>query len=186
VEARNAIGPSAVAIKLTAPLADQVLIKHCMQLLAQVLPALHQPDQSLENVMAQMAAAVVQNTNDNRVAREEKVARDQMPKLPSEKYTLTLGILQEYLETADERDLPQLWCNWANCKICQEFQVLAEQLQTYTCSPEAYSACTPIVTSKLVQDLLNFIFVGASMMISRLDCSLSLSQKVRPNTDRLI
>ncbi len=69
VGARNVIGPSVIAMELTAPLADQVLIKHRMQLLAQVLPALYQPDQSLENVMAQMAAAVVQNTNDNRVAR---------------------------------------------------------------------------------------------------------------------
>jgi hypothetical protein len=163
VGARNVIGPSVVAMELMAPLADQVLIKHRMQLLAQVLPALYQPDQSLENVLAQMAAAVVQNTNDNWVAREEKAAQDQTPKLPSEKYTLTLGILQEYLEIADERDLPQLWHNWANCKKRQEFQVLAEQLQAYTCSPEAYSANTPIVTSKLVQDLQNFIFVGDSM-----------------------
>jgi hypothetical protein len=49
-----------------------------------------------------MAVAVTQSTNDTRQAREEKKARAQEPKLPSEKFTVTLGILQEYLEEADE------------------------------------------------------------------------------------
>jgi len=86
-----------------------------------------------------------------------------MPKLPSEKYTVTLNILLEYLEIADEQQLPKLWHNWSNCTKKQEFQVLTELLQAYTRSPEAFSYTLPVVTAKLIQDLQNFHFVSESM-----------------------
>jgi hypothetical protein len=86
-----------------------------------------------------------------------------MPKLPSDKYTVTLNILLEYLEIADEQQLPKLWHNWSNCTEKQEFQVLTELLQAYTHSPEAFTSTPPVVTAKLIQDLKNFLFVSESI-----------------------
>jgi hypothetical protein len=86
-----------------------------------------------------------------------------MPKLPSDKYTVTLNILLEYLEIADEQQLPKLWHNWSNCNEKQEFQVLTELIQAYTHSPEAFTSTPPVVTTKLIQDLQNFLFVSESM-----------------------
>jgi hypothetical protein len=48
-----------------------------------------------------MAAAVTQNTNDTRLAREEKAAHRNEPKLPSDRFTVTLNILQEYGAAAE-------------------------------------------------------------------------------------
>jgi hypothetical protein len=112
----NVIGPTTAIITLQVPIVDQDLIHHRQTLQKQVLPGLFQPAENLEMAITQMAAAVTQNTNDNRQAREEKLARSTEPKLPSEKFTVTLNILLEYLETADEANLPSLWHNWANCK----------------------------------------------------------------------
>jgi hypothetical protein len=142
---------------------DQALINHRAQILKQLLPALSQTVETLEHALSQMAAAVLQNTNNNRLARDEKLAREQTPKLPSDKYTFTLNILLEYLEIADEQQLPKLWHNWSNCTKKQEFQVLTELLQAYTCSPEAFTSTPPVVTAKLIQDLQNFLFVSESM-----------------------
>ncbi len=85
--ANNGTGPSAVLLELQAPLVDQALIAHRLNLLKQVLPALYQPAETLETALAQMVAGVVQNTNDSRVVREEKHARDLAPKLPSKNTT---------------------------------------------------------------------------------------------------
>jgi hypothetical protein len=109
-----------------------------------------------------MAAAVTQNTNDHRLAREEKAARRAEPKLPSDRFTVTLNILQEYLQVADEMSLPPLWNKLANCTKRQEFNVLSELLQAYARGPEAFSSCAPIANSKLTQDLINFVFVSDS------------------------
>jgi hypothetical protein len=68
--------------------------------------------------------------------------------------------LQEFLQIADERELPPLWHQWANYTKRQEFVVLTEQLQVYARSNEAFSTCSPIASAKLVQDLLQFNFVG--------------------------
>jgi hypothetical protein len=76
----------------------------------------------------QMAVAVRHNTNDTRLALEEKVAQAAAQKLPSKKITIMLPILQEYLNIADECKLPELWHQWANCKKKQEFSVLTENL----------------------------------------------------------
>ncbi len=65
-----------------------------------MLPSLYKPAETLETALAQMAAAVVRNTNDSKLAREEKLARDQVPKLPSEMYNV--AILQEYIQIPDK------------------------------------------------------------------------------------
>jgi hypothetical protein len=49
-----------------------------------------------------MALAVTQNTNDNKVACDEKNRRELEPKLPSEKFSVLLVILLEYLQVQDE------------------------------------------------------------------------------------
>jgi hypothetical protein len=153
-------GPTAATIDLVVPLADGNLINHRTRLLKQVLPGLYTPPESLERAITQMAVAVTQSTNDTRLAREEKAARAAEPKLPSEKFSVTITILQEFLQIADERELPPLWHQWANYTKRQEFVVLTEQLQVYARSNEAFSTCSPIASAKLVQDLLQFNFVG--------------------------
>jgi hypothetical protein len=107
-------GPSRLVVDLIAPLADATLLQHRSKLLNQVLPGLFQPSTSVEHAITQMAVAVTQQTNDTRQAREQKLADAAAPKLPSDKFTLTLGILQEYLEIPDEQNLPPLWHQWAN------------------------------------------------------------------------
>jgi hypothetical protein len=74
-----------------------------------------------------------------------------------------LPVLQQYLNTADERSLPELWHLWANHSKKQEFNVLPETLQAYARSLNAFSASAPVVTLKLVQDLLSFTFVGDTL-----------------------
>jgi hypothetical protein len=76
----------AITISLSVPMADAVLISHQMSLLNQALPDLKKPPQTLELAISQMAAAVTQNTNDNRIARDERDLREQEPKLPSQKF----------------------------------------------------------------------------------------------------
>jgi hypothetical protein len=153
-------GPTSATIDLVVPLADGNLINHRTRLLRQVLPGLYTPPESFERAITQMAVAVTQSTNDACLAREEKAARAAEPKLPSEKYSVTITILQEYLQIADERELPPLWHQWANCTKRQEYLVLMEQLQVYARSNEAFLTCYPIASAKLVQDLLQFTFVG--------------------------
>jgi hypothetical protein len=160
---QNPAAPSAVVLELTIPLVDELLITHRTNLLKQILPALHKPQESFEMALTQMAAAVLQNTNETRIARDEKLARAEAPKLPSDKYTGTINILLEYLQIPDERNLPQLWHRWANCPKRQEFQVLSDVLYSYTRTPEAFNTCAPVVNSKLLQDLQAFTFVGDSM-----------------------
>jgi hypothetical protein len=155
-------GSTPAVTALQVPLADGDLIHHRTRLLQQVLPGLYQPADTLERAITQIAVAVAQNTNDNRQACAEKVARSASPKLPSEKFTATIGILQDFLLTPNEADLPALWHHWANCTKRQEFNVLSEQLHAYTRSQDAFGSCAPIASVKLVQDLLSFTFIGES------------------------
>ncbi len=158
----NAVGPSSLAIELEVPLADADLINHRMRLQRLALPGLYQAPETLERAITQMAAAVTLNTNENRTAREQKATRQQEPKLPSDRFTVTLGILQGFLEVEDEANLPPLWHQWANSTKKQDFNVFTELLQAYSRGPEAFSSCAPIASAKLVQDLLNFTFVSES------------------------
>jgi hypothetical protein len=110
--------------------------------------------------LSQMAMALIHQTNDVHMTREQKAASDAEPKLPSNKFSITLPVLLEYLQTADERDLPTLWHKWENGKKCEEFQILHCTLDAFARSPTALSTAVPVVSAKLVQDLLNFTFVG--------------------------
>jgi hypothetical protein len=156
-------GPTTAALPLQVPLADQDLLAHRQRLQRQALTGLYQPAKTLELALTQMAAAVTHNTNDNRLAREEKAARAAEPKLPSDKFTITLNILQEYLETPDENNLPPLWHRWANGTKKQEFTILSDQLGAYARGAEAFSTTVPVVNVRLVQDLLSFTFVGDTL-----------------------
>jgi len=131
-------GPPTCALTLTVPMADQYFINNRMTLLKQVLPALDKPSDSLELAITQMAAAVTHSTNDARLNQEQKEAQENTPKLPSDKFTIMLPVLQQYLNTADECNLPELWHVWANCSKTQEFNVLSETLQAYARSPNAF------------------------------------------------
>jgi hypothetical protein len=67
------------------------------------------------------------------------------------------------LEIVDKHQSPPLWHQWANSTKRQEVNVLNEALQAYTRGPDAFSTCAPVVTPKLVQDQLNFVFMGESL-----------------------
>ncbi len=73
------------------------------------------PPQSLETALSHMATALLTQTNDNRLIRDQKAAEDLEPKLPSKRFSVTLPVLLEYLQIADERQLPDVWHKWANC-----------------------------------------------------------------------
>jgi hypothetical protein len=156
------MGDPSVAFPLNTPPADEELLTQRLQFLHQLLPGLTAPPQSLETALTQMAAAIVTQTNDSRLVREQRAATELEPKLPSEKFTVTLPILLEYLQVADERHLPSLWHQWANCKKRQEFQVLRDALDAFARGPTAFISTVPVVTAKLVQDLLSFNFVSDS------------------------
>jgi len=160
---RNVVGPSTLNVTLNAPIADGVLINHRLNLLRQVLPALFRPSNPFEAAITQMAVAVTENTNDNRVAREQKAAAATAPKLPSDKFGVTLPMLLEYLNIADEGNLPDLWHKLAECTKRQEFHVICEQLQLYARSPQAFTTSLPVVSAKLAQDIINFNFVGDTL-----------------------
>jgi hypothetical protein len=157
------IGEPALAIVLQSPPADDLLLTHQHNLLNQVLPGLKAPPQSLEAALTQMATAIVAQTNDSRIAREYKEAIALEPKLPSDRFTVTLPVLMEYLQIDDERNLPTIWHSWANCSKRQESQVLRDALDAYARSEDAYSSTVPIITARLTQDLLAFNFVGQSV-----------------------
>jgi hypothetical protein len=109
-----------------------------------------------------MAAALVTQTNDDRINREHKAAREAAPKLPSDRFNVTLPVLLDLLQIPSEDDLPPIWHRWANCTKKQEVQVLWDSLDAYARSPDAFSPGVPIITLRLVQDLLSFNFMGQS------------------------
>jgi hypothetical protein len=158
----QALYPTSLCIMLTVPIADHHLMNHCMTMLKQALPYLNQPKETLELAITQMAAVVTHNTNEQRLARDEHDAKEKAPKLPSYKFNHTIVILLEFLQIADEANLPLIWHDWANCMTRQELQILTERLLTFTRSTEAFSTCAPVVLPKLIQDLLNFVFVSDS------------------------
>jgi len=159
----NNLTASRLDLTLTAPIADDVLIKHRLLLLKQVLPILFRPANPYEAAITQMAVAVTENTNHSRLAREQKAATAAAPKLPSDKFGLTLPLLLEYLEIPEEQNLPELWHQLANCTKRQEFFVLSDQIQVYSRSPHAFNTSIPVVFAKLVQDILSFQFVSKTL-----------------------
>jgi hypothetical protein len=156
----NEMGNPDLAIALCSPPADEKLLTHRTQLLHQALPGLAAPPESLEVALSQIASALIYQTNETRMTEEQRAAAELEPKLPSEKFTVTLPVLLEYLQIADDRELPPLWHKWSNCTKRQEFQVLRETLEAFARWPTAFMSTVPLVTAKLVQDLLNFNFMG--------------------------
>jgi hypothetical protein len=156
------IGPPAIVVPLISPPADEHLLDQGNQILNSALPALRSPPQNLENALSQMAVALIAQTNDNRIARDQRAMQEAEPKLPSEQFTVTLPVLLDILQLQSELNLPPLWHRWANCTKRQEVQVLQDSLDAYARSAEAFSQAVPIVTIRLVQDLLAFKFMGQS------------------------
>jgi hypothetical protein len=74
-----------------------------------------------------------------------------------------LPVLLDYLHIEDERKLPSIWHEWANCSKKQEFQVLRETLEAFARSPQAFLPTVPVVTAKMTQDFLTFAFAGDSI-----------------------
>lgn len=97
------MGNPLVDKRITAPPADEVLLAHCHAILHQALPGLAAPPQTLEIVLTQMVTALIAQMNDTRQAREQKLADDQEPKLPSTCFTVTLlvfnGVLTNQRQT---------------------------------------------------------------------------------------
>jgi len=157
-------GPTTAVLNFQVPLADQDLIAHRQRLQRQVLPGLYQPAETLELALTQMAAAVTQNTNESQIAREEKAARAADPKLPSDKFTITLNIFLEYLGIADKNNLPPLWgIGGQTAPKKKEFAILSDQLYAYARGPDAFVPSAPVFSVRLVQDLLSFTFVGDTL-----------------------
>jgi hypothetical protein len=155
-------GPPLIAIPLVSPVADKDLLNQRAALLKQALPGLGQPTVGLESALLQMAQAVVMQTNDQRLVRDAKAAEALQPTLSSTKFKNTLPILMEYLQVQDEQELPTLWHQWANSTKRQEFSMLQELLDTYSHGVEFFYSMAPVVSAKLVQDLLSFTFIGDS------------------------
>jgi hypothetical protein len=156
------MGPPATASPLYSPPADAALLQHRQNILYQALPQLNAPPVSLETALNQMAAALIVQTNDARATREQKQAQDMEPKLPSSQFTVTLPVLLEYLQIDNELSPPTIWHSWANCTKRQETQVLRDALDAFSRSADAFSTSVPLVTTRLVQDMLSFQFLGQS------------------------
>jgi hypothetical protein len=133
-----------------------------MSLLKTALPGINQPPGGLEAALMQMASAIAAQTNDQRAAREHKQAVDLQPTLPSAKFQNTLPILLDLLQVPDEVELPPLWHQLANATKRQEFGTVKEMLEGFARGPETFYYLAPVVSNKLVQDLVTFTFVGDS------------------------
>jgi hypothetical protein len=178
------MGPAANYIRLITPMADRDLLTHAAERLHQYLPSQRQepphppPAQAtvqaqqlqttvgagVENALTQVAQALVLQVNATQAAQEAKLIAEATPKLPSqsEKFKHTLHILLALLKINEERTLPGLWQQWANCPKKQEFVILRDLLDNYARGPSRFSHFSPVVTIKLVQDLSTFDFVGIS------------------------
>ena len=152
------LGPPATAINIITPLADATLLEHRALALAAALPGRGQMGATMETALLSLAQSVVAQTNDARIAREANAAAQEQPALPSAKYKNTIGILLEYLQIQDERNLPQLWHQWANSDKKQEHTILKELLDACARLPTSFSTQTPVITPKLLQDLRSFTF----------------------------
>jgi len=172
-------GHPANAIVMTSPTADQDLLTFNAERVHQLLPALRNalplspigglgqptsPNQNVEQALTQVAQALVLQANTAQAAQEARLIADATPKLPSQsdKFKHTVHILQALLNNQDERLLPGLWQQWANCPKKQEFIILRDLLDNYARGPSKFSNYSPVVTIKLVQDLTTFDFIGIS------------------------
>jgi hypothetical protein len=109
-----------------------------------------------------MATAIVRQTDEARIARETKEIEHETPKPPSavDKFKHTIHILLRLINVDDEDDLPILWHEWVNCGKKQELAVLRDLLDSYAQGPSRFLAKSPIITPKIIQDLVTFTFIG--------------------------
>jgi len=101
------MGNPLVDKRITAPPADEVLLAHCHAILHQAPPGLAAPPQTLEIVLTQMVTVLIAQMNDTRQAREQKLADDQEPKLPSTCFTVTLPVFNGVL--TNQRQTGTTW-----------------------------------------------------------------------------
>jgi hypothetical protein len=127
-----------------------------------LLPGLLHLSDGKENALTTMATAIVQQTYKARTTRETKQLEDETPKLPStvDKFKHTLHILLRLLNLDDEEALPLLWHEWANCGKKQELAILKDLLDNYAQSPDHFLTKPPVITPKLIQELIAFNFIG--------------------------
>jgi hypothetical protein len=127
-----------------------------------LLPGLSHISDGLEHAITTMATAIAQQTYEARDARESKQLEAETPKLPStvDKFKHTLHILLKLLNVDDEDALPPWWHEWANCGKKQELSILKDLLDNYAQSQDHFSTRAPIITPKLIQDLIAFNFIG--------------------------
>ncbi len=154
--------PPPFSLNFSGPPADEDLITHRARILKLLLPGLSTLSGGIENALTTMATAIVQQTDEARTARENKKLEDETPKLPSnvDKFKHTLHILMKLLNLDDEEALPVLWHEWANCGRKQELHILKDLLDNYAQSQHRFIAKSPIITPKLVQDIIAFNFIG--------------------------
>jgi hypothetical protein len=158
----NRLAPTRMSINFNGPPADEDLQAHRIRIQHLLLPGLTQLSGGIESALTTMATAIVRQTDEARVAREVKELEQNTPKLPSavDKFKHTLPILLRLLDMDHEDDLPALWHEWANCGKKQELSILRDFLDTYAQGLTRFIAKSPIVTPKLIQDLVSFTFVG--------------------------
>jgi len=59
--------------------------------------------------------------------------------------------------------VPDIWHQLANCTKWQEYQVINERIQEFARSPHSFNKSHPIISARLVQDIVSFNFVGETM-----------------------
>jgi hypothetical protein len=121
----QAMGDLAIALPLCAPPTDKVLLSQQLQQLHQILPGLPALPQMLEVALSQMAAALINQTNDQHLVLKQKAAEDLEPKLPSKYFSVTLPILLEYLQIADERQRQRYGINGQTARNGRSFKCFA-------------------------------------------------------------
>jgi len=157
----NNLGPPATAVTLVSPFMDQNLANHRQMVLYAILPALKpQQDPSLNAAIVHMANAVATQATEAQTARlAREIERDQ-PTLPSTKFAALFNKLKACLNVTEEAELPDFWFTLAATPKKQEFSVIRDLLEAFSCSPHAFLNTAPIPSPKLVSDLSTIMLVA--------------------------
>ncbi len=107
--------------------------------------------------MAKAVSSQAEEAHTARLARE--IEKDQLI-LPSTKFSMLFTILKSLLNAQDEAALPDFWFALAVASKKQEFSVVREALDLFSCSEAAFINTAPIHTPKLVSDLTTITFVS--------------------------
>jgi len=153
----NNRGPPATHLTLAAPFSGQDLSTHRAMLLHTALPGLLQKHQgSLDMAIVQMAHAIGAQATEARSARLAKEVAADQPTLPSEKFAMMLLTLLSYWIC--EMKLTFLIFGLPPKK--QEFSIIREAFDAYSCTQGASLPLAPVPSPKLVTDLTSIRFVG--------------------------